>query len=128
MRKAADLKEMIFVEVWEADPFGSSCCGIGSRILSKSEAEQFVKSIREIESFFKQVDDDYKDSIKLKRELVTSKKFDYPSYVLELKNVGFPLPYFFLDGKPAFIGRIPKYEEFASKLEEKGVIKKEQII
>jgi hypothetical protein len=114
------------VEVWEADPFGSSCCDLGARRMTAGEVERFIAEVKESDRLVKQIVEEYEDSIKLKRELVTSRKYDYPDHVLDLRNMGVPLPYVFVDGAPVYTGRFPTYEEFAGALEKKGALRKKQ--
>lgn len=35
------------VEIWEADPFGGSCCGIGARRMTAVEAKRFIAEVKD---------------------------------------------------------------------------------
>ena len=114
------------VEIWEADPFGSSCCGVGTRRMTAGEAERFIAEVKDRDRLVQRLTDEYTSSVNVRRELVTSRRYDYPDYVLDLRNMGVPLPYIFMDMEPVYMGRFPTYEEFAGALEKKGASRKKQ--
>ena len=108
-RSVGWLTGILEVEVREADPFGSNCCDLGARRMTAGEAERFIAEVKERDRLVKQIVEEYEDSIKLKRELVTSRKYDYPDHVLDLRNMGVPLPYVFVNGTPVYTERFPTY-------------------
>ena len=46
------------VEIWEADPFGSSCCGVGARRMTAGEAERFIAEVKDRDRFVQRITDD----------------------------------------------------------------------
>jgi len=115
------------VEIWEADPFGSSCCGVGARRMTAGEAERFIAEVKDRDRLVKLVTDEYAGSVNVRRELITSRRYDYPDHVLDLRNMGVPLPYVFVDKEPVYMGRFPTYKEFAGALEKRVVSRKNRV-
>jgi len=114
------------VEIWEADPFGSSCCGAGARRMTAGEAERFIAEVKDRDRLVQRLKDEYMGLAKVRRELVTSRQYDYPDHVLDLRNMGVPLPYVFVDREPVYMGRFPTYEELTGALEKRGASRKKQ--
>ena len=114
------------VEIWEADPFGSSCCGAGARRMTAGEAERFIAEVKDRDRLVQRLTDEYMGLAKVRRELITSRQYDYPDHVLDLRNMGVPLPYVFVDREPVYMGRFPTYEELTGALEKRGASRKKQ--
>ena len=109
------------VEIWEADPFGSSCCGVGARRMTAGEAERFIAEVKDRDRPVKLVTDEYAGSVNVRRELITSRQNDYPNPVPDLRNIGVPLPYVLVDNEQVYMGRFLKYDELTGMLDNKRV-------
>ena len=109
-------KSKIKIEIYEGDPFGSACCGPGPLVNSIAAVEKLRKMLTERNETVNRLSVEYKDSITIKREIVSQKRWDYPEYVRRLVFEGKPLPYVFMNEEPILIGKFPSYEEFAALL------------
>jgi len=103
------------VEIFEADPFGSACCGPG--LLSSPDAQKrlrliFVERNQIAEKLIKE----FKNAVQVDREIISQKRFDYPEYVRKLMFDGKPLPYIFINREAVATGKFPTYEEFVTLL------------
>ena len=104
------------LEIYEDDPFGSTCCGSGPRITSPAAVEKLRKRLEERSEITKKLSEENKDSVTIKRDTINQKRSDYPEYVIRLMLDSKPTPYVFIDGKPVVIGKFPSYEEFTTLL------------
>ncbi len=109
-------KAKIKLEIYEDDPFGSTCCGPGPRVTSLSTVERVRKMLEERSEIIKQLSEEYKDDVTIRRDTINRKRHDYPAYVTKLALDSKPTPYIFIDGEPVIIGRFPPYEEFTALL------------
>jgi tRNA G37 N-methylase TrmD len=62
---------------------------------------------------------EFKDKAEIHRDIVSGKRWDYPEYVRKLNQEGTALPYIFINGEAAVIGRFPSYEEFMTLLKQR---------
>jgi len=104
------------LEIYEDDPFGSTCCGPGSRITSLVAVEKLRKRLEERSEITRRLSEEYKNSIIVKRDTINQKRWDCPKYVTKLMLDSKPTPYVFLNGEPIAIGKFPSYEEFTTLL------------
>jgi hypothetical protein len=117
-------KSKIKIEIYEDDPFGSTCCGPGPRVTSLAAAEKLRKMLEERSEIVKKLSEEYKDSVTIKRDTISQKRLDYPEYVVKLTLDSIPAPYVFIDGEPVIVGKFPSYEEFMTLL--KASLRNEQ--
>ncbi len=109
-------KVRIKLEIYEDDPFGSTCCGPGPRVTSLAAVEKLRKMLEERSEIVKKLSEEYKDSVTISRDFISQKRGDYPEYVMKLVLDSKPTPYIFVDREPAIIGKFPPYEEFTALL------------
>jgi hypothetical protein len=110
-------KVKVRLEIYEDDPFGSTCCGPGPRVTSLAAAEKLRKMLEERSEIAEKLSKEYKDSVTIKRDTINQKRWDYPEYVIRLMSDSKPTPYIFIDGEPVVVGKFPSYEEFTTLLE-----------
>jgi len=104
------------LEIYEDDPFGSTCCGPGPRVTSLGAVEKLRRMLEERSEIVKKLSENYKDSVTIKRDTINQKRWDYPEYVMKLMLDSKPLPYIFIDEEPVIVGKFPSYEEFTTLL------------
>lgn len=109
-------KSKVKLEIYEGDPFGSTCCGPGPRITSLEAAEKFRQMLIERNQTIEKLSKEYRDVVEVQREILSQKRHDYPDYVRKLKIEDRPLPYIFINGKAVMAGKFPTYEEFVALL------------
>ena len=109
-------KSKVRLEIYEGDPFGSTCCGPGPRITSPETAEKFRQMLTERNQTVEKLSREFRDVVQVEREIISQKRWDYPEYVRKLESEGKPLPYVFVNGEPVAIGKFPTYEEFMALL------------
>jgi len=109
-------KVKVRLEIYEDDPFGSTCCGPSPRVTSLSAVEKLRKMLEERSEIARKLSEEYKDSVTIKRDTINQKRWDYPEYVTKLMIDSKPTPYIFIDGEPVVIGKFPSYEEFKTLL------------
>lgn len=109
-------KTKVKLEIYEDDPFGSTCCGPGPRVTSLAAVEKLRKRLEERSEIAKKLSEEYRDSVTVKRDTINQKRWDYPEYVTKLMLDSKPTPYIFIDGEPVVIGKFPSYEEFTALL------------
>jgi len=109
-------KVKVKLEIYEDDPFGSTCCGPGPRVTSLGAVEKLRRTLEERSEIVKKLSEDYKDSVTIKRDTINQKRWDYPEYVMKLMLNSKPLPYIFIDEEPVMVGKFPSYEEFITLL------------
>jgi hypothetical protein len=109
-------KSKIKIEIYEGDPFSSACCGPGPLVASMAAVEKLRKMLTERNETVRRLSEEYQDTITIKREIVSQKRWDYPEYVRRLIFESEPLPYIFMNEEPILIGKFPSYEEFAALL------------
>jgi hypothetical protein len=109
-------KSKIRLEIYEGDPFGSTCCGPGPRITSPGAAEKFRQMLTERNQTVEKLSREFRDVVDVEREIMSQKRWGYPEYVRKLESEGKPLPYIFINGEPVVIGKFPTYEEFVTLL------------
>jgi hypothetical protein len=117
-------KVKLRLEIYEDDPFGSTCCGPGPRVTSLAAVEKLRRMLEERSEIVKNLSEEYKDSVIIKRDYLNQKRWDYPEYVSRLMLDSKPTPYVFIDGEPVAVGKFPSYEEFTTLL--KARMKNEQ--
>ena len=103
----------IRIEVFEGDPFGSSCCGPGPAGSSLEAIEKTRQMLTERSQIVERLFEEFKDSIQVEREIVSPKRWDYPEHVRKLMFDNKRLPYIFINGEIVATGNFPTYEEFA---------------
>lgn len=109
-------KSKVKLEIYEGDPFGSTCCGPGPRITSLEAAEKFRQMLTERNQTVEKLSKEFRD-IEVERETLSQKRHDdYPDYVRRLMFEGKPLPYIFINGEAVLIGKFPTYEEIVALL------------
>ena len=106
----------IKVEIYEGDPFGSTCCGPGPRISSLEAVEKLRQMLTERSQTVEKLSKEFKDTIQIEREIISQKRWDYPEHVRRLMFDSKPLPYIFINSKAVIIGKFPTYEEFLTLL------------
>jgi glutaredoxin len=109
-------KSKIRIEIYEGDPFGSTCCGPGPRVTSLAAVEKLRRMLEERSEIVKKLSEEYKDSVTIKRDTINQKRWDYPEYVMKLMLDSKPVPYIFINGKHVIVGKFPSYEEFTTLL------------
>jgi len=109
-------KVKVKLEIYEDDPFGSTCCGPGPRVTSFAAVERLRRMLEERSETAKKLSEEYKDSVTVKRDTINQKRWDYPEYVVKLISDSKPTPYIFIDGEPIVVGKFPSYEEFTTLL------------
>ncbi|MGQ9461219.1 MAG: hypothetical protein ACUVRA_08340 [Candidatus Bathyarchaeaceae archaeon] len=108
-------KGKLKIEIYEGDPFGGACCG-PPRISSPEAAEKLRNMLTERSQIVKRLQNEFKDKVDVKRDIISAKRWDYPGYVMKLRIDNKPLPYIFLNGEAVVIGKFPSYEEFVALL------------
>ena len=109
-------KSKIRIEIYEGDPFGSTCCGPGTRVTSLAAVEKLRRMLEERSEMVKKLSQEYKDNVTIKRDTINQKRWDYPEYVMKLMLDSKPVPYIFINGEPVIVGKFPSYEEFTTLL------------
>jgi hypothetical protein len=109
-------KVKIKLEIYEDDPFGSTCCGPGPRVTSLAAVEKLRRRLEERSEIVKKLSEEYKDSVAISRDFISQKRGDYPEYVMKLVLDSKPTPYIFVDGEPVIVGKFLSYEEFTTML------------
>jgi len=104
------------VEIYEDDPFGSTCCGPGPRVTPLAAAEKLRRMLEERSEIVKKLSEEYKDDVTIRRDTINQKRWDYPEYAMKLILDSKPAPYIFIDEKPVIFGKFPSYEEFTTLL------------
>ena len=117
-------KVKVRLEIYEDDPFGSTCCGPGPRVTSLEAVEKLRRMLEERSEIMNRLSEEYKDSVTIKRDTINQKRWEYPEYVMKLMLDSKPTPYVFIDGKPVIVGKFPSYEEFTTLL--KASLRNEQ--
>ena len=117
-------KVKLRLEIYEDDPFGSTCCGPGPRVTPLAAVEKLRKMLEERSEIVKKLSEEYKDNVTIRRDTINQKRWDYPEYVMKLMSDSKPAPYIFIDGEPVTVGKFPSYEEFTTLL--KARMKNEQ--
>jgi len=112
------------LEIYEDDPFGSTCCGPGPRVTSLAAAEKLRRMLEERSEIVKKLSEEYKDNVTIRRDFINQKRWDYSEYVMKLVLDSKPAPYVFIDGEPVIVGKFPSYEEFTTLL--KGRLRNER--
>jgi hypothetical protein len=107
-------KVKVRLEIYEDDPFGSTCCGPGPRVASLAAVEKLRRMLEERSEIVKKLSEEYKDSVTIERDTINQKRLDYPEYVMKLMSDSKPTPYIFIDGEPVVVGKFPSYEEFTT--------------
>jgi hypothetical protein len=102
------------LEIYEDDPFGSTCCGPGPRVTSFAAVEKLRRMLEERSEIVKKLSEEYKDSVTIERDTINQKRLDYPEHVMKLMLDSKPTPYIFIDGEPVVVGKFPSYEEFTT--------------
>jgi len=105
------------VEIYEGDPFGSTCCGPGTLVTSMAAVEKLRKMLTQRSQIIQRLAKEYNTSAIVNREIISQERWNYPEYVRRLMFDGKPLPYVFIDEKPILIGRFPSYEELRALIE-----------
>jgi len=106
----------IRLEIYEDDPFGSTCCGPGPRVTSSAAVEKLRRMLEERSEIVKKLLEEYKNNVIIKRDTLNQKRSDYPKYVMKLMLDSKPVPYIFIDEEPVIVGKFPSYEEFTTLL------------
>jgi hypothetical protein len=109
-------KVKVRLEIYEDDPFGSTCCGPGPRVTSLAAVEKLRKMLEGRSEIVKRLSEEYKDSVTISRDFINQKRLDYPEYVMKLMLDSKPTPYIFVDGEPVMVGKFLSYEEFTALL------------
>jgi hypothetical protein len=109
-------KVKLRLEIYEDDPFGSTCCGPGPRVTSLAAVEKLRRMLEERSEIVRKLSEEYKDNVTIRRDTINQKRWDYPEYVMKLMLDSKPTPYVFIDGEPAIVGEFPSYEEFTTLL------------
>ena len=107
-------KVKIRLEIYEDDPFGSTCCGPGPRVASLAAVEKLRRMLEERSEIVKKLSEEYKDDVTIRRDTINQKRGDYPQYVMKLMLDSKPTPYIFIDGEPVIVGKFPSYAEFTT--------------
>ena len=103
------------LEIYQGDPFSGACCGPGT-----GSPESLVKLrnlLTERSRILEQLQNAFKDRVRIKKEIVSTKRWDYPPHVRQLMAANEPLPYVFVNQKPVVIGKFPSYEEFVDLIQ-----------
>jgi len=117
-------KVKLRLEIYEDDPFGSTCCGPGPRVTSLAAVEKLRRMLEERSEIVKKLSEEYKDNVTIRRDTINQKRWDYPEYVMKLVLDSKPAPYVFIEGEPVMVGKFPSYEEFTTLL--KGRLRNER--
>ncbi|MDH5437921.1 MAG: hypothetical protein OEX76_03360 [Candidatus Bathyarchaeota archaeon] len=103
-------KSKLKIEIYEGDPFRGACCG--PRITSLKAVERLQGMLSERSQIVERLQNEFKGKVHVEREIISTKRRDYPEYVRSLRANNKPLPYVFLNGEAVAIGKFPSYEEF----------------
>jgi hypothetical protein len=117
-------KVKLRLEIYEDDPFGSTCCGPGPRVTSLAAVEKLRRMLEERSEIVKKLSEEYKDNVTIRRDTINQKRLDYPEYVMKLMLDSKPAPYIFIEGEPVIVGKFPSYDEFTTLL--KGLLRNER--
>jgi hypothetical protein len=117
-------KVKVKLEIYEDDPFGSTCCGPGPRVTSLAAVEKLRRMLEERSEIVKKLSEEYKGNVTIKRDFINQKRWVYSEYVMKLVLDSKPAPYIFIDGEPVIVGKFPSYEEFTTLL--KGRLRNER--
>jgi hypothetical protein len=109
-------KSKIRIEIYEDDPFGSTCCGPGPRVTSLAAVEKLRRMLEERSEIVKKLSEEYKDDVTIRRDTINQKRWDYPEYVMKLTLDSKPAPYIFINEEPVVVGKFPSHEEFTALL------------
>jgi hypothetical protein len=109
-------KVKLRLEIYEDDPFGSTCCGPGPRVTSLAAAEKLRRMLEERSEIVKKLSEEYEGNVTIRRDTINQKRWDYPEYAMKLMLDSKPAPYIFIDGEPVIVGKFPSYEEFTTLL------------
>lgn len=109
-------KSKVRMEIYESDPFGSTCCGPGSRVTSFAAVEELRKTLEERSEIVEKLSEEYKDSVTIRRDTINLKRWNYPEYVRRLMSEDKPVPYVFINEELVMVGKFPSYEEFVALL------------
>ena len=109
-------KSKIKLEIYEGDPFGSTCCGPGPQVTSLEAADRFRQMMIERERTVDRLSKEFHSVVEIQREILSQKRHDYPDHVRRLEFDNKPLPYIFINGEAVMVGKFPSYEEFAALL------------
>jgi len=112
-------KSKIRLGIFEGDPFWSTCCGPGPQITSLEAAEKLRQMLTERNRTVEKLSMEFRDVVKIEREVISQKRHDYPDYVRNMMFDDKPLPFIFINGEAAVIGRFPSYEEFVTLLKKR---------
>ncbi len=104
----------IRIEVYEDDPFGSSCCGSNFSTNSLGAVDKIRQMLTERFQIIEKISKEFKDAIQVEREIVSPKRWNYPQHVKSLMFDNKSLPYVFINGEAVSVGKFPTYEEFAT--------------
>jgi hypothetical protein len=109
-------KVKLRLEIYEDDPFGSTCCGPGPRVASVAAVEKLRRMLEERSEIVKKLSEEHKNDVTIRRDTINQKRRDYPEYVMKLMLDSKPTPYIFIDGELVIVGEFPSYEEFTTLL------------
>jgi hypothetical protein len=101
------------VEIFENDPFaGGGCCGPGGG--SMKSALKLRQMLTEREELVSKLQAEFKESIKIKREVVNARKSleNYPPHARAFIAEETSLPFILIDEQLVVKGRIPQIDEF----------------
>ena len=112
----------LILEIYQGDPFAGACCGPGTR--SPESIEKLRKMLTERSQILKKLQEEFRDKMHLKSEIVSPKRWDYPEHVRRLMAENLPLPYIFMNEKAVVTGKFPSYADFAAIIEQSGFFSK----
>jgi hypothetical protein len=104
--------QKVQIEIFEGDPFTCSCAA--PRPVSEEEADAFRKELIRRSRIIKEVQRNFSDVAEIRRDVVTSRRPSYPTYVRKAIAEGRPLPYLFANGELVSCGRFPEREELVA--------------
>jgi len=108
-------KNKVKLEIFEGDPFGSTCCGPGP-LSSPDAVKKLQQMLIERNQIAEKLSKEFKNTVQVEREIISQKRSDYPEHVRKLLFDGKPLPYIFINCEAVITGKFPTYEEFATLL------------
>jgi len=109
-------KVKVKLEIYEDDPFGSTCCGPGPRATSLEAVEKLRRMLEERSEIVKKLSEEHRDDVTVTRDFINQKRSDYPEYVMKLMLDSKQTPYVFIDGELVIVGKFPSYAEFTTLL------------
>lgn len=107
----------IQIEIYESDPFTCSCTA--PKRVSDKEADAFRDDLIKRSRIVKEILRDRSNVAMVRRDVVTTRRAEYPPYVRKAIAEGRPLPFLFADDELLSCGRFPEREELLKVIDDR---------